>query len=345
MDLLKAQIRRMKEHKLTTFIRTKIFFKNRLKDLGDYDTCKVYIYELKKLGCDDGAVLWKLKEAGDIDYNEEGVFKCLRKGPIDPSLLDLVKKKKRIRLKLTELHEYMKEQLRRVGFVGGDGPDIPVYFRAFLEMRKKNLDAFFSVDGFSTRVHTPIVNLKEDLRKHLRLDDEVLVSLDVKQMQPLILAKILLDCVGTNVFSDAIFGGEDAYVIIQRAAGLACRGDAKKMLFRLIFGKPMGEIGRIFRGGTEWVEWINLYKSTTEERNPHKEDRHTNLAWLLQFSEVQIMTEIWEGLKSRGLPFLTIHDDVLVRRRDGPETRRLMERVLGQHFPSFVISEDHGHGS
>lgn len=329
------------EHKLTTFIRTKIFFKNRLKDLGDYDTCKVYIYELKKLGCDDGALLWRLKGAGDIDYDSDGNFRCLRKGSIDPALLDLVKKKRRIRLQLSDLHKYMKEQLRRVGFVGGDELEIPVYFRAFLEMRKRNLDAFFSVDGFSTRVHTPIVNLKEDLRKYLRLDGEELISLDVKQMQPLILAKILLDCVGTNVFSDAIFSGEDAYVIIQQAAGLPTRGDAKKMLFRLIFGKPMGGIGNIFRGGTEWVEWINSYKSSTEKRNPHKEDMHTNLAWLLQFSEVQIMSEIWEELRSREMPFLTIHDDVLVRKRDGRETKGIMERVLGKHFPTFVISEDH----
>jgi hypothetical protein len=331
----------MGEHKLTTFIRTKIFFKNRLKDLDDYGTCKVYIYELKKLGCDNGAVLWKLKRDGDIDYDDSGVFRCLRKGPIDPSLLDLVKKKKRIRLQLSDLHVYMKEQLRRVGFAGSDELDIPVYFRAFLEMRKQNLDAFFSVDGFSTRVHTPIVNLKEDLRKYLRLDGEELVSLDVKQMQPLILAKILLDCVGENVFSEAIFSGEDAYVIIQRAARLESRGDAKKMLFRLIFGKPMDGIGKIFHGDSGWVTWINNYKSVTESRNPHKEDKHTNLAWLLQFSEVQIMTGIWEKLRVAGLPFLTIHDDVLVRRRDGAFTYEVMKEVLGQYFPTFVISRDH----
>lgn len=333
----------MGEHKLTTFIRTKIFFKNRLKDLNDYGTCKVYIYELKKLGCDSGAVLWKLKQSGDIDYDDDGVFRCLRKGPIDPSLLDLVKKKKRVRLQLSDLHLYMKEQLRRVGFTGSDDLSIPVYFRAFLEMRKQNLDAFFSVDGFSTRVHTPIVNLKEDLRRYLRLDGEELISLDVKQMQPLILAKILLDSVGDNVFSDAIFSGEDAYVIIQRAAGLSDRGDAKKMLFRLIFGKPMDGIGKIFHGDSGWVTWINNYKMTVEPRNPHKEDRHTNLAWLLQFSEVRIMTEIWKILKRRELPFLTIHDDILVRRRDGLEVRDVMEEVLGRYFPSFVISEDHHH--
>jgi hypothetical protein len=333
----------MIEHKLTTFIRTKIFFKNRLKDLNDYGTCKVYIYELKKLGCDNGAVLWELKQNGDIDYDGDGVFRCLRKGPVDPSLLDLVKKKKRVRLQLSDLHLYMKEQLRKVGFTGSDDLDIPVYFRAFLEMRKQNLDAFFSVDGFSTRVHTPIVNLKEDLRKYLRLDGEELISLDVKQMQPLILAKILLDSVGYNVFSDAIFSGEDAYVIIQRAAGLDGRGDAKKMLFRLIFGKPMDGIGKIFHGDSRWVAWINNYKSTVESRNPHKEDKHTNLAWLLQFSEVQIMTEIWKILKLRNIPFLTIHDDILVRRRDGLEVRGVMEGVLGRYFPSFVISEDHHH--
>jgi len=78
------------------------------------------------------------------------------------------------------------------------------------------------------RVHTPVVNLKADLRPALRFHGTPLVSLDVKQMQPAILAKVLVSAVGSNSFADAIFRGEDVYLILQKGAKLATRPEAKK---------------------------------------------------------------------------------------------------------------------
>lgn len=328
------------EHFFTTYVRTKTVFKRRLKDLKDYDTVRIYIYELVKLGVNDGRLLYHLKETGQIDYDDKGNFKALRDGPVDPSILERTRRRERVKVELTDLHRYMRLQLMDVE-LPSKSDDVSVYFKAFLAHRHNQLESFFTVDSFSGRVHTPVVNLKGHLRRLLKLRGEPIVSLDVKQMQPTILAKVLLDNVGVNSFSTAIFNGEDVYVLLQRSSHLTSRSDAKLLLFRLIFGKPMDDIGKMFKGDTAWVKWINSYKSRIEPLNPHKEDRHTNLAWLLQYSEVQVMTGIWTRIKQMGLPFLTIHDDVLCRQQDRDTVYDIMHSELKTHFVSFKIVQDH----
>ena len=234
----------------------------------------------------------------------------------------------------------MREQLRFVELPGVRKRDVPVYFQAFLAHRDKNLKQFFSVDSFSGRVHTPVVNLKGELRFSLRFHGEKVVSLDVKQMQPTILAKVLNESCGPNSFSDAIFNGEDVYVHLQRHAGMATRSEAKKYLFQLIFGKPMNDIGKMFKGNTKWVDWINEYKSSTENKNPHKEHRHTNLAWLLQYSEVQVMSQVWRKLMEAKIPFLTIHDELLCLPKDKDVANKILSDELKLHFKHFTVNVD-----
>lgn len=329
----------MGEHMFTTFVRTKTLFKHRLKDLKDYKTVKIYIYELKKLGVNNGPFLYGLRERGEIWYDKDGNFRALRNGPVDPSLLLLTKKRAKVKAPLNELHLWMRGLLRHVSLDVPKETEIPVYFAAFLEHRDKSLDAFFSVDSFSGRVHSPVVNLKGELRLGLRFYGQKVVSLDVKQMQPTILAKVLSRSVGDNAFSTAIFDGEDVYMLLLRKnREINTRSQAKKFLFQLIFGKPMEDIGTMFEGDNEWVHWINSYKSRVEPKNPHKEDKHTNLAWLLQYSEVQVMTDIWKRLRAMEIPFLTIHDDVLVRATDKDRVYDVMYEVLKRHFKFFTIT-------
>lgn len=333
----------MVEHFFTTYVRTKTLFKHRLNDLKDYTTVRVYVYELNKLGVNSGPLLYNLRQKGEIWYDDGGNFKALCDGPIDYALLERTRKREKVVVELTPLHLYMREQLRQVD-LRSTSDDVSVYFKAFLEHRAQDLEPFFTVDSFSGRVHTPIVNLKTCLRHCIELCGSPVVSLDVKQMQPTILAKVLSDAIGVNSFSTEIFNGVDVYVLLQNSAGLASRDEAKLMLFRLIFGKPMNDIGKVFKGDTRWVDWINSYKSKTEPRNPHKSDKHTNLAWLLQYSEVQVMTGMWLRLMRKAIPFLTIHDDILCRVSDKAVVYGIMDLELRKHFPKFYITVNHGLG-
>lgn len=328
------------EHIFTTYVRTKAVFQHRLKDLKTYDTVKIYLYELTKLGV-KGATLYGLRQTGEIWYDDDGNFKTLKIGPIDPKLLEITRKWPRVKAPLTPLHIYMKEQLKLVTIVDTPKEDLPVYFKAFLEHRDDDLDLFFSVDGFSGRVHSPVVNLKSTFRSKLRLKHESLCSLDVKQMQPTILAQILSEVVGDNPFSKAINDGKDVYVtILNQNPELKDRQDAKKFLYQLIFGKPTEEIGSSFKGDNTWVKWINHYKGVNEPSNPHGKHRHTNLAWLLQSKEVQAMTSIWEKLYRKKIPFLSIHDDILVRKSDFQNVSRIFKEELTKHFKAFEITSN-----
>lgn len=327
------------EHPLTTYIRTKIVFQQRLKDLPDYDKVKIYQYELKKLGFDSGPLLYKLKLRGEIWYDNLGNFSCLRPGRIDPGMLKITTKTKPT-VKLSPMHTWMRDQLLHVE-IKQPRRSLPVYFQAFLEHRKTSLSTFFTVDTFCGRVHTPVVNLKGHLRKYLRFYNGPVDSLDVKQMQPLILGKVLDRNVGDNPFSDAIKKGKDVYVMILERSSVTTRDEAKKLFFNLIFGKPKDDIGLLFEGDTRWVEWINNYKRKVEPLNPHKNSTHTNLAWLLQYSEVQVMSEIWNRLYELKIPFLTIHDDILCRVQDSEKTSSVMKDILSSHFVNFEVIRNH----
>jgi len=308
-------------------------FQHRLKDLDSYDHVKIYVYELKKLGVNKGEVLHSLKSRGEISYDKKGFFKALRPGPINPELLESTKKKPSSVI-LSPTHIWMREQLLGVS---SNSDELSVYFTEFLKLRGSLLKSFFTVDDFSGRVHTPVVSLKHSLRSSLKLFGESLVSIDVKQMQPTILAKVLRDSIGDNEFSKSIFDGKDVYVLLQESSGLKTRDEAKKMLFRLIFSKPSKDV-EVFNGDTTWVDWINDYKSKVEPKNPHKNKVHSNLAWLLQYSEVQVMTCIWDRLAALRIPFLSIHDDVLCRKRDHKLVYSIMDEELKKHFDSFKLT-------
>lgn len=330
------------EHPFTTYIRTKQAFKHRLKDLKDYSTVKIYVYELKKLGVNNGPLLYKLKQRGEISYDDEGNFKALKDGPIDPKLLDKTKRRVHQSIPLSGLHKWMMNQLMHVEIKLPE-KEIPVYFKTFLNHRDTDLKSFFSVDAFSNRVHSPIVNLKGSLRLALTFYGEDIVSLDVKQMQPTILAKVLDDAIGDNPFSNAIWNGDDVYLMmLNQNKSIENRDEAKKALLKMLFHPDKNnQIGSMFQGDTKWVDWINSYKSKVEPQNPHKHETHTNMAWLLQYSEVQVMTDIWKALRKNGIPFLSIHDDVLCRVSDKDRAYNIMKNQLSKHFKRFDINVDH----
>jgi hypothetical protein len=323
------------EHFFTTYVRTKTVLQQRLKDLKDYGSVKVYLYELKKLGI-SGEIIYELKMKGEIWYDEKGLFRALNDGPVDLSLMRKTRKWDHLRAPLTALHLYMRSMLRLVT-ISLPHKELPVYFKTFLENRNDHLDLFFTVDGFSGRVHTPVVSLKGVFRAHLRLGGMKLCSLDVKQIQPLILAEILLENVGSNPFSDAVRAGRDIYNMLQENGKLSSRDDAKKMLFKLIFGYPMEGIGRVFKGNTDWVNWINWYKMVKEPSNPHGEEPHTNLAWKLQTQEVKMMTAVWNKLWAADIRFLTIHDDILVAVKDKDRVLSIMKEEIKQFVDKFEI--------
>lgn len=308
------------EPQIITYIRTKQLLNERLRHQTDNS---VFIAEsdLKRFNVAP-AQLNHMINTGLLERTKKGI-RAINAGRIDLSLIKPNCKHE------TDLHRWMKRLLLFIDLPATiQAPD---YFSIFLQTRQEFLNLFFKVDDFAGRVHTPVSSLNKKLRPALLLMGEPVASLDVSQMQPTLLGSILYQHIGNNAFSDAITEGKDVYSILQSMAGLKTRDEAKKRFFEILFSKPSDKPGKLFSDGG-FMHWINNYKNQHEPRNPHSDRPHTNLAWLLQSYEVFIMSQIWQRLAETGIPFLSVHDEIICRKQDSGFTSEIMAKILSNHF-------------
>lgn len=237
---------------------------------------------------------------------------------------------------LDEVTLKMRSYLRHLSIP--DNIETNLYFEKFLEVKGHHPACFFKVDKFSGRVHTPVTNLKGELRKQLLIKGESTVFFDVATMQPLLLGKILEDEIGSNEFSDWINSGIDIYLKIQEILKLPSRDASKEKFFEILYGKSNERLAHIF-GHTNWIEWVNDIKSRPVAENPNTEEKeHSNLAWLLQTSEVKVMRKIWKQLIAADIIFFSVHDEIIVRQSDSEESQRIIEKVLSGEFKYFRLN-------
>jgi hypothetical protein len=325
-----------KEHNIILYIRAKKYIHLRWKDARTTDFVYIsdaeflelpgfsqsaledfilrYIIKTKKFA-KDGLQLIRYS----VDFN----------GEIDLSLI------RNNRLSDFPFGSILKEHLMNVRL--DESAPRSEYFEIFLKQKESFIDMYLIMDAFSGRIHSPVSIMKSDHRKNLLLYREPTISIDVVTMQPLILAKILDENIGENEYSNMIFSGNDIYQYFKLALNLSSRDEAKKFFFRLIFGKPDNKLYTYF-GHQKWINWINQYKSKLIAENYRSKNKpHSNLAWLLQKNEVEIMREVWQSLSDNNIPFLPVHDEIIVKEKDNKLARKLFDRVLSTHFKYFQL--------
>ena len=322
------------------FIRTKQFFKQRLK--GDENNPHTFV-NLKSDDIDEyfpypkynkKTELERLVQSGQIEIDVTGYrYRVLCAGGIDITLI------KRKAVNYGAYTKQMRENLMMVTLqASAESTD---YFDLFLKHQKNYIDYFFTIDEFAGRVHTPVSGLNKEYRANLLINSYETVSLDVAQMQPTLLGKILQNAIGENEYSTWINEGKDIYTMLQQKAGLLDRDAAKKYFFKITFGWPNGALSEMF-GAANWIAWINDYKSRKEIRNP-KPETHSNLAWLLQNTEVQTMRKVWKLLIDTGVIFCSVHDEIIVPAKDSIKAQELMISVLKETFIHFKINVKNAH--
>lgn len=218
------------------------------------------------------------------------------------------------------------------------------YWHAFTRWRDTRMDLFARYDGFGHRFHTPVTSTPRDTRPSLMLYGEPTASIDIVQSQPTILAHLLQTAIGDNEFSGWIGQGVDVYTMLQASAGLATRDEAKTAFFEIAFGKPSDKLAKTY-GDAGWVRWINDIKRTPLEANPNAKynrdgtpSHHNNLAMLLQRTESRIMYKAWQALAKAGIPFLTVHDEVIVQARHSGRAQAVINAVLNADLPHAKTS-------
>ena len=327
------------------FARTWQFLKTRLKDIDENSAVHIpqaeiaeRFFPFPKWDCKNE--LQRLVEVDELSITETlntktghkmFLYETLQPGMVD---LYLVKPKK------TDYDPdtlQMIEHLKRVT-VDQDVPELPPYFESFLSFRDDCMNLFFTVDDFSGRVHSPVTSLKGIIREHLLIDGIPTIGFDVATMQPLLLGKALKQAIGTNEYSNWIDSGEDIYIILQQKAGLNTRAEGKKRFFQIAFARPNNELASMF-GDADWITWINQYKSQLEPLNLHNKGKlHNNLAWLLQSTEVNLMRKVWHDLIKAGIPFLSVHDEIIVKQSDQHKAESIFSSVLDMEFPFYKLN-------
>ncbi len=309
-----------------TYCNTRQFFTHRWK--GDVFSNAFYLSDadLKRWHV-TRSQLESMPEIKKVDmnkYNIEGVSE------IDITLL------KPHGQPLTDLHRWMLDRVCETDLP--DEVEGTPYWKCFIRHRENYPELFFSVGVFAGRVHTPISGMSRNLRPLLLLRNEKTCSFDLSQAQPMFLGEVLRQAVGRNSFTDTINEGKDIYLKLMTAANLKTRDEAKKMFYAIAFGKPDNQLYQYFKDRRA-ADWINCYKSTPEPRNPKPEKIYNNLSWLLQTLEVRTMTNIWRALAEEGIPYLSVHDEIICRAGDAGKVEKIMSAELSKHFTYYKLNE------
>jgi hypothetical protein len=319
------------------FIRTKQFWQSHFRNLNPLSPIYVSNTDVRLRLNNPIEDIQYLVSIGEIEViktmtkkGEMLYYRTLKKGGINPSILKPNKQK------LDELTQYMQNTLKFVTL--DENAPRTDYFNVFLNYKNENIELFFTIDKFSGRVHTPISSFHREYRTNILINGNRTKSLDVVTMQPLLLGKILDSMIGENDYSNWINSGNDIYLIIKEKANLKTRDEAKKRFFEILFSKPNKQLSEMF-GNANWIEWINEIKSIQIKENPHSiEKHHSNLAWLLQKTEVQLMRFVWQSLKDNNIIFLSVHDEIIIQECDYLKAKELFNEVLMNNFEYFKLS-------
>lgn len=324
------------------YVRTKMVFSLRLRSKTEgMQPVHISIEEIEKrfLKFNRKEQIQHLVNVGELEATQLGkafYYKALKPGGFDLSLIETKP------LPDDRIIKSMVSHLKNAGMP----PDAKrtEYFDLFLKYKLKAINLFFKVDDFSGRVYTPVTNQQRIHRPNLLLYGKETIGLDVQTMQPLLLGKILTYEIGENDFSKWLNEGKDIYLMLKDRSGINTRDEAKKRFFEIAFSPPNQKLAKIF-GEANWINWINDYKSKPEIRNKKVKylenesiSYHNNLAWLLQNTEVQLMRKVWESLINAGIPFLSVHDEVIVQRDSANEALSIFSEIMKYEFPYFKIN-------
>lgn len=336
------------QRRFIVYVRTLQFLKTRLRGIDEGEAVHVnqrfmethfFMYPQYNRKADlqalvNSGALFITSALSPSTGHEMKLYKALKGGGIDLHLYRELHKPEEANYGDNTIK--MREYLKRVSLP--EGVESTPYFDAFIQNREQYLDLFFTVDEFAHRVHTPITNLHRHLRPYLLIDNTPTIGLDVKTMQPLLLGKVLKQYLGNNQFSQWIDNGADIYEMLQTASGLTTREQGKKRFFEIIFAPVNNELAGLF-GRANWINWINDYKRIEQPGNPHTTfKRYSNLAWLLQSTEVTTMRKVWRELNAREIPFLSVHDEIIVKQLDRHETERIFRSVLDNEFEYYQLN-------
>jgi len=182
------------------------------------------------------------------------------------------------------------------------------------------------------RLFTPLTNLYSPLLEAIKINDEKLVSIDLSNSQPLLLAQNIVnyhsELLQNPEIKEFVTASQEGkvYEFFQSKLNLSSRNEAKKTVMQLFFSSN--------KLNTNLKKKVNEILPTFYEFLKSKKGKtHKNLSINLQKMEASIFVdEILKTLLNSGIPAISKHDSILIPQSQIENTLIVMVSILDVFF-------------
>ncbi len=188
-------------------------------------------------------------------------------------------------------------------------------------------------DNFSGRYHHYLTNIPHRQRlNHTLIDGEKLVELDVVQCQIKIFERVLRELSLGHDFTTWISGGNDLYDHIKDVYKIKTRKQSKQLVYKMLFGTHNNKASiMMYNLFPDLQEPLRLIKTEKDPDNPSRKI-YSNLARMLQKLEVRLLKLLASDLEHNLIPFISVHDSVMVKESDLECAKELFEEILDEYL-------------
>lgn len=185
------------------------------------------------------------------------------------------------------------------------------------DLSKENKNKAFTIDGFGLRAHTSFTRLKRNYREMIRMNNEEIIEIDIKNCQPWLLSnfegitdtKFIDDCAKGILYEQFYING----------ITVADRDYIKVELYKIFFGGYQicrAAYYKYLQNKKSILSiFISLYPTVWEFIENYNADNHRNLCEELQRMESDlVLFSSWNKLFELGIDALTIHDALYVNK-------------------------------
>jgi hypothetical protein len=210
--------------------------------------------------------------------------------------------------------KWLTKNLSRIEAVIPEG--LPWMDELALQAVNDGCIAFNPEDEFGRRYHSNLTNLRSDLRKHLRVDGQPLVQIDISNSQPLFQAVVAeRRGVVCPAYKQVCEEGQ-LYEFLGDKTGLTRKRTKQQMMSSVFFGKndSRSRTKRAFR---------KCFPEVAALLEDIKANDHAALARLLQRAESDfIVRTVCDRLRRQhpGMFVATIHDSIVTNSRENAAT-------------------------
>lgn len=175
------------------------------------------------------------------------------------------------------------------------------------------------------RVYSSITNLDRDSRDSIRLYGKELIKLDIKTAQPYFLAVLSND---ESLLEFCVNPDKDLYSYIGNLLGIHDRETAKNTFLPALFDSER----QIYRQAV-WNALKTHFRGAYDYAREVKREDYSALSRLLEQKEVELMTRVWRLLAVEKIPYLTIHDCLMILPEDEKRVRDIFSFCSGDNGP------------